>query len=191
MKIEKLNENKLKIMFDYTELEENNISVHSFLANSNDTQNFFEAILDIANEDLGFGLKSSNVTYETISFDNKFFVIIVTKLEKYTNFNNSNSFKDTNSTNFLYKFTDINEVFYFCNYLSLFLPTLNFKSSLYQYEDFYFIRFNLSSLDKNLRDKIVLLVSEFKDYISFSDLAFSKFEEFSSLLIKDKAVQIL
>ena len=47
MKIEKLNENKLKIMFDYTELEENNISIHSFLANSKQTQEFFLAILNI------------------------------------------------------------------------------------------------------------------------------------------------
>ena len=79
MKIEKVNENKIKISFDYSELEENNISVHSFLSNSYSTQKLFLAILDIANEEFGFNAKNCKISYETISFDNKEFLVIITK----------------------------------------------------------------------------------------------------------------
>ena len=51
MKIEKINENKIKIMFDSKELEENHISLHSFLSNSIEAQKLFLAILDIADEE--------------------------------------------------------------------------------------------------------------------------------------------
>lgn len=79
MKLEKINNSKIKIEFSANELEENNISVHSFLANSIQSQKFFLAILEIANEDFGFNTINSKISYETFSFDNKQFVIFVTK----------------------------------------------------------------------------------------------------------------
>lgn len=79
MKIEKIDNNKIKIMFDSTELEENDISIHSFLSNSENTKKLFLAILDIANEEFGFNAKNCKISYEAISFDNKKFVIIITK----------------------------------------------------------------------------------------------------------------
>ena len=82
MKLEKINETKLKIIFDSHELEENNISVHSFLSNSLESQKLFLAILDIANEDLGFDTINSRISYEAISFDNKQFIIFSYKYEK-------------------------------------------------------------------------------------------------------------
>ena len=59
MKIEKITDNQLKITFDSIELEENNISVHSFLSHSLETQKMYLAILEIAYEDLGFDTKNS------------------------------------------------------------------------------------------------------------------------------------
>lgn len=194
MKIELLDKNKLKIMFDYTELEENDISIHSFLSNSNKAQNFFLAIIDIANEDLGFNSGNSNLSYETISFDNKFFVIIVTKdasneLSKFDVINNS--FDKNQNVEFLYKLRDINELFSFCDALKLILPTLNFCNSLYQYEDSYFLKINLENLDKNLRNRILLLISEFKTELNLSELSLTKFEEFADTIIENNAIQIL
>lgn len=183
MKIKMINENNLKIMFDYTELEENNISVHSFLANSIQTQKFFLAILDIANEDLGFNISGSDLSYETISFSNKFFVILVTKLQNNENLNQNNDF--------IYKLGNINDVFNFCDTLNSVLPISNFKSSLYQYEDSYFLKINLKNIESSLKEKILYIISEFIDCLSLSSLALSRFEEFSTLLIKDNALSSL
>lgn len=191
MKIEMVDNNKLKIMFDYIELEENNISIHSFLSNSTEAQNFFLAILDIANEDLGFNKAKSNLSYETISFDNKFFVIIVTKDNTPSN---SQLLEENNSNiknEFLYKLRDINELFNFCDSLKLILPLLNFNSSLYQYKDLYFLKINLENLSNAEKEKIILLISEFKNDLNFSDLTLTKFNEFAEVIIENNAIQVL
>lgn len=191
MKIEKINDNKLKIMFDYTELEENNISIHSFLANSIEVQDFFLAILDIANEDLDFKPDTSNLSYETISFGNKFFVIFVTKGDC-NNFKDIVNLKNKETFHLLYKFDNMDEIFSFCNILSSILPsTKKLKSSLYEYNENYFIKLDIKNLDTSLKEKIPLLISEFKDSLNLSNLSLLHFEEFSSLLIKDTAIQTL
>ena len=106
MKIEKLNENKLKVIFSSKELEENNISIHSFLANSKESRKFFLAILNIANEDLNFRLNTSQITYDTISFSNKYFVIIIKKVH---------ADAPISSNNVFYKFNNIDDLFEFCD----------------------------------------------------------------------------
>lgn len=192
MKIEKINDNKLKIMFDYTELEENNISIHSFLANSIEVQNFFLAILDIANEDLDFKPDSSNLSYETISFGNKFFVIFVTKSDTCNDFKDIINFKSKEMLYLLYKIDSMDEVFSFCYILNSILPsTKKIKSSLYEYNGKYFIKLDIKNLDTSLKEQVSLIISEFKDNINLSDLSLLHFEEFSSLLIKDTAIQKL
>lgn len=228
MKIEMVNNNKLKIMFDYIELEENNISLHSFLSNSIETQKFFLAILDIANEDLGFNKSNSNLSYETISFDNKFFVVIITKAasssksyilkstnnhifessnsknnhisensnlnSKSENFNTNNQSKNFNVNNqneFLYKLRDVKDLFNFCDDLKKFLPVLNFDSSLYQYNDAYFLKIIFENTKNSEKVKTILLISEFKNNLNLSELALNRFNEFSELIIAHNAVQVL
>ena len=192
MKIEKINENKLKIMFDYTELEENNISIHSFLANSIEVQDFFLAILYIANEDLDFKPDNSNLSYETISFGNKFFVIFVTKSETCSGFKDIIDLQTKETLHLLYKLDNMDEVFSFCDILNSILPSpKDLKTSLYEYDSKYFLKLDIKNLDDSLKEKIRLLISEFRDNLNLSDLSFLRFEEFSSLLIKDIAIQTL
>lgn len=191
MKLEMVDNNKLKIMFDYIELEENNISIHSFLSNSIEAQKFFLAILDIANEDLGFNQTHSNLSYETISFDNKFFVIIVTKDNNTTISNTSKDSYIIEENKLLYKLRDTNELFYFCDFLKTIFPNLNFNSSLYQYENLYFLKINLENLDNNTKKLIIFQLSEFKNNLHLSEMAFKRFEEFAEIIIKNNAIQVL
>ena len=213
MKIEKLNENKLKITFDYKELEENNISVHSFLSNSTESQKLFLAILDIANEDLNFDITNSKISYEAISFDNKNFVVFVTKLKNSSNIQNisnldlnlQNFSENNNSFNFIgndllnldnkidniifYKFENILDVFEFCNFINKSILNFDIKSSLYKYNNnMFFIKINIEKLDLKAKKSFLSMLSEFKNYINFSKLSLIKLEEFSEILIKNNAI---
>lgn len=215
MKIEKVSDNRIKIMFDSDELEENNISVHSFLANSEDTKKLFIAILDIANEEFGFNAKDCKINYETISFDNKKFMIIITKalcntkinsnnspynlLEIY-NTQTSNNFEDETTSNYykysnkdilFYKFSSIEELFNFCTFLTSSYLKINFKNSLYQYHNNYFLKVNLQELDNIERTTITSIMCEYTDSIYLSNLAISKFNETCNLLIENNAIQSL
>ena len=205
MKIEKLNENKIKIIFDYKELEENNISVHSFLSNSIESQKLFWAILDIANEDLGFDIKNSKISYEVLSFDNKNFVVFVTKScitskkadtasNSHFNFcgNKLSKFNDSSYLDIiLYKFIHIMDVFDFCDFINNKLPKLKISSSLYKYSNMFFIKINMGNLNIDEKEIFMSTLSEFKNKINLSELSMKRFDEFSDLLIKDNAIQNL
>jgi len=211
MRLEKINEKKLKILFDSQELEDNNISVHSFLSNSLESQKLFLAILDIANEDLGFNTINSKISYETISFDNRQFIIFVTKLDSYSKHNNFSSLNLTNSNqtpNFsrevvfsqnstflentiFYFFYSLDELFDFCNYTNSLPILFNFKNSLYQYKDLFFIELSSENLSTFQSNTLFSLCSEFKTAYPLSKFAKTKLKEVSYLLIKNNAIQQL
>ena len=218
MKIEKINEDEIKIIFDYTELEENNISIHSFLSNSIESQKLFWAILEIANEDLGFDTTNSKISYEALSYDNKNFVVFVTKSNVNYKSETSSAINelsskskdkiDNNFFNFLgndllnfqkndfpntllYKFENINDVFAFCDYINTSLNNLIFNSSLHKYNNLYFIKIDINDLSLENKKKIIYLLTEFKNSLNLSSISLLKFEEFSEILIKNNAIQNL
>ncbi len=219
MRIEKLNNNKLKISFNSKELEENNITVHSFLAGSNEAQKLFIALLDIANEEFGFDIKNCNISSETISFDNKDFVIFVTKKlqtstsaeksSKISPYNlleliDNNHTENTNSLSFIpplgnkdeidkiiYKFDTIEEVFLFSEYANLELPLKTLINSLYKYNDSFFIIFDIKKLADFQKQLVISILSEYKNYIYLSPLAYAKLLEHSILILENKAIQAL
>lgn len=217
MRIEKLNDNKLKISFTSKELEENNITVHSFLAGSNEAQRLFMALLDIANEEFGFDVKNCNISSETISFDNKDFVIFVTKklqisasaeeISKFSPYNlldfiDYDHTENINSLSFLppleseidriiYKFNNIEEVFLFSEYANLELPIKNLNNSLYKYNDYFFIVIDIKKLVDYQKQLVISILSEYKNYIYLSPLAYTKLMEYSVLILENQAIQAL
>ena len=54
MKIELLNENKLKITFTCIELSKNEISLHTFLSSTSLSNSFIDALISIAKNKLNF-----------------------------------------------------------------------------------------------------------------------------------------
>ena len=58
MKIEKLNEDKIRITLDINDLKEKNIDFHSFMSNSISTQSIFVDMLKKAEKEVGFITKN-------------------------------------------------------------------------------------------------------------------------------------
>ncbi len=219
MRIEKLNDNKLKISFTSKELEENNITVHSFLAGSNEAQKLFIALLDIANEEFGFDIKNCNISSETISFDNKDFVIFVTKklqtsmsteisskispynlleLIDYNHTENINSLSfmppleiENEIDRIIYKFDAIEDVFLFSEYANLELPIKTLNNSLYKYNNSFFIIIDIKKLTNFQKQLVITILSEYKNYIYLSPLAYAKLMEYSILILENHAIQAL
>ena len=57
MKFEKLNNDKIRIILNLQDLEDNNIDYQSFMSNSSDSQKLFLEMLDEAEEQIGFTTK--------------------------------------------------------------------------------------------------------------------------------------
>ena len=57
MRFEKLSNDKIRIILDLQDLEDNDIDYQSFMSNSSDSQKLFMEILDEAEEQIGFTTK--------------------------------------------------------------------------------------------------------------------------------------
>lgn len=57
LKIEKLTENKIRIILDMQDLQEKNIDLHSFMSDSLESQDLFYDMLDRAEKEVRFSNK--------------------------------------------------------------------------------------------------------------------------------------
>ena len=183
MTIKKINNEKIKIIFYSTELMENNISVHSFLSGSIESHRFIYKLLDIANENLCLDLNKSSLIIEIFSFNNSKFVLFCSNKpkEKYI------ILKEP----IICLFKNFNDIVNFSIYITTFFFFFFIKSSLYKYNNNYYLTINSIETDCLINNKIISTISEFTNSFTISNLCFSKFKEFSELLIKSNAIEML
>lgn len=81
MQIQKINNDKLKVILNSHDLNEKNINIDSFLSNTIESQDLFFEILDLAEQQYNFHIDNSKAVVETISLDNHIFIITITKLK--------------------------------------------------------------------------------------------------------------
>lgn len=122
MQIEKINNNKLKVILDLEDLENNNIDLNSFMSNSLESQELFLDILDLAEKDLNFYTNNSKLIIESISLANNIFIFTITK---------QNNEKKTTTLNFIYCFKTFDDVYNILAYIDI--------SNLYIYNNIYYI----------------------------------------------------
>lgn len=200
MKIEKLNENKIKIIFNNKDLEENQITVHSFMSNSIENQKLFLKILKIAEKELGFITENYKISVETLTQTNDTFTLIVSrftdKIKKAntSKLHTSRRLSHLEDTVSLYKFSNLETLLDFSKFISKNFPEINLlldgKNSLYKLDNSYFLAIDKILFDKKIIFKITCLLSEFFEFINISDITFSKLKECGNLLIDKYAINI-
>ena len=79
MKIEKLTENKIRIVLKLEELTNKNIDLHDFMVDNLKSQKFFIDILDKADQEVGFNTKDWKLLIEAFSSLDDVFLFTITK----------------------------------------------------------------------------------------------------------------
>lgn len=167
MKIQKINKDKVRVIFDCKELEENNISVQSFLSCSPESQKLIESIISIVNEDLHFGTSLDEIRYDLISFSNKVFIIILTK--KMIN-------KQIDSSDYiLYKFHSFKDLNLFIDAVQKYISFTIFN--IYELNYNFYIKIDLSGKEYFWKKSLVANLSEFKEPILLNSITNASFEE--------------
>lgn len=148
MQIEKINENQLEVTLNLEDLRKNNISLHSFMCNSNKSQSLFFDILNFADKEIGFNLNNHEVVIEAFSVPAKnSFVLLITRVPKATFLNSPkkhfSKFKFKKA--FWLKFNTLEEFCMFCNFL---IDTSNIDASLYLLNNYYFLHIKPHGIKK-------------------------------------------
>lgn len=188
MKIEKLNENKIKITFTIDDLEEKNIDLYSFMHNTPETQELFWDILNKAEKECGFNVDNSMICVEASTLGGGNFVLIVTKTNEKPMIHSqslSNKKLKLKRKNIpvikqenIYQFASFDDL---CEYTK----TINLRgikqNSLYSMNGFYYLKCNLNTNS----------IIEFATVINDSDLFEAKLNEYGNLIIEKRALQTI
>ena len=204
MRFEKLSNDKIRIILDLQDLEDNDIDYQSFMSNSSDSQKLFMEILDEAEEQIGFITKDYKLMIEALATIDGDFIITVTRslpdfdiasvYKKRTIKAKRKSNKLTTDT-IIYEFNNFDDIFDFV----LLLKNLNISGlnaftkdfALYTYKNNYYLV--MDNIDKNF-DAIktfLCALTEFGKSINNSNLFKSILNEYGTLLVKNNFYKAL
>ena len=185
MRIEKLNDDKIRVTFNCQDLQKNNIDVHSFMSNSIESQSLFLNILDEAEREVGFITDDYRLSIEALALSNGTFIITVTRIEKESKkvprvHAQRKKIMNRTSGRLIYKFSNYDDLICLENFLAnsdsnLFNMFTN-SYLLYEYNDFIFLI--LENLNNTTSSKLSGILSEFAIQIVDSGLVVERIREF-------------
>lgn len=203
MKIEKLTDNKIRVILDIDDLAHKNINIDSLIQNSDFSQKLFKKMLNQAKKEVGFETEDSQVLIEAYISSEGYFIITFTKIanDLAKNISHSSSPKpkakrknlNTSCKTAIYQFDKFDDYTNFCTYLD----NLNFqnvkgfakKISLYEYEKKYFLVFNEINIGHKNISFLYTSISEFGKLVSNSKNFESKLIEYGKTIFKNNALQ--
>lgn len=194
MKIEKLTENKIRIVVNLEELENNNLNLNDFVENNVESQKFFLDILNRAEKEVGFYTKNCKLLIETYSSLDEVFVFTITKFSGFKH--NKKNIKLKNSKNIavlknpIYRFSSFDEFCEVCEVLQKSGVSFNGiakKISLYLYNGTYYLAFfDLNLACRDLK-KLLSILSEYASVVGRHLNFEAKLFEYGKPIIKQNA----
>ena len=200
MKIEKLTENKIRIIIKQEDMESNNIDLHKFVLKSIESQSLFLKILNQAKEELDFNVDGYKLLIETFSSSDDIFIFTITKYmdSDFRNFQNTSDKRNLkvkkkviNNDLKIINFNNIDDLYDFCN--MLFNDKINIKdfckkNSLYLYNNVYYLILENLDITQSSFKKFNSYIAEFSTYKTFSKNFEYKLKEHGKLIINKNAI---
>ena len=202
MKFEKLNENKIRITLNTQDLIDKNIDFHSFMSNSQESQNLFLDMLDEAEKKVGFITKDYKIKIEALALSDGNFILTITrfgkKLEtnsiipnKHKNLRVKRKNTDTNAQQLVYNFACFDDFSDFCASISKLDNTSNFAKNivLYFYNNTYYLYCSNINVDYSQIKQFYTIITEFANCIDNSTMFSRKLAEYGTIIMKNNAIK--
>lgn len=197
MKIEKLTENKIRVIINSSELGLNNITVHSIMTKAIETQEIFSDILKRAEKEVDFHTDGCKLLIETFSSLDDIFVLTITKYLPDNDFKKKKLVVKRKSFNKMSPqavchFENFDTFCEFCNKIKC-LHRFNTNKlaknvALYLWKDsYYLILRDINTKYENV-NLFYSTLSEFGKLLSFSNSFESKLLEHGKVIIRKNAL---
>lgn len=203
MKIEKLNEDKIRITLDMNDLAEKDIDFHAFMSNPIESQNLFLDMLEQAEKEVGFKTRDCKIMLEAIAMSDGVFVLTVTRVQPEVAKSDTPVRKKVKIRRKI-KNIDINKcaIFEFMNFddfydfgtslssqaISAISKTIG-SSKLYFYNSKYYLIVDKITNDQSLIKHFCSSILEFGKLVSNSGTYKSTITEHGKLVIKKDAIR--
>ena len=200
MKIEKLTDNKIRIIINIDELDEKNIDIHSLTKSTDKAHSLFQTILSEAEKQVGFKVQNCKLLVEAFLTSEGYIVFTLTRYKNdisTQNINKKPKFKRKTFLNSykhaIYKFENFEEFCNFCTYCNNSrlkdLNELSKNISLFEYNNFYYLIFTNINSEFKYMNLFYTSISEFSNLVSNSLVLKSKLEEYGKSIFKTNAIK--
>ena len=201
MQFEKINEDKIRIIFNIQDLKEKNINYHDFMANSITSQTIFLDMLSQAEKEIGFVTNNYQLMIEALASSDGSFVLTVTRskeskekgVRKLKAKPKLLSLKDPLPT-LIYKFNNFDDFYDLCNFIteehtSKLSKTFS-KAILYGYNNDIYLLLKTSPKAEIKEVKyIISLVNEFSNnLVQTSEIFQNKLTEYGKVIVKNNCL---
>ena len=202
MKIEKLTENKIRVIINASDLEMEDLDIHLLMTRALEQQNFFASMLDKARKEVGFNTDGCKLLIEAFFSSDDKLVFTITKYSSQEIQNNMDNSKKRlvvkrKTLNFsnnqaIYRFKNFDEFCDFCkqvNHIDKFeIKKFSKNISLYLYQNtYYLIIKNINTSYEHIK-LFFSIISEFSTQLPFSNSFENKLIEHGKLIIKKDAI---
>lgn len=207
MKIEKLNENKIRIILNTDDLQEKKIDLHTFLSNSIESQRLFLEMLDEAEKEIGFVTDNYKIMIEALAISEGGFILTITRIIPDLEKIKPNPYKkklrirrrvpELDLQNSIYFFASFDLFCDFCKSLQklnpnliLYIESFSKKVSLYLYEGKYYLLLSNVELipEIQLSKKFCSAIVEFATFVSSSSVFERKLTEYGTKIMEKDAL---
>lgn len=198
MRILKVNDNTVRIFISFTELADRNISLGDFFQRSPRTEQFFWELISKARDEVDFNLDQPFWIQATVASEDEFVITVIKQEEQIEAEINhiiqtsiaerkkagAHTSKPGSGQDWVYVFADFEDV---VSAVSLLPENAQMESSLYEYEDEYYL--TLGDVGNPRKRKIAqAILDEFGESISLTDIYL---QEHGTTVLEKDAVRIL
>ena len=205
MKIEKLTENKIRVIVQPDDLPNKKIDVNSLFSNAMEQEGLFFKMLDKAEKELNFHTEGCKLLIEAFSSIDDILVFTITKyISNEENYTSSNSPRkklsvkrktiNLSQKSGIYQFENFDT---FCNFCKCIYEMHDFdvnkfakNISLYLYHDTYFLVVKNINTKYELLNRFYTTVLEFSKLSSYSENFENKLIEHGKVIMKKNAIEL-
>ena len=204
MKIEKINDNIIKVTISLNDLEERNIDLNSLNYNSLATQELFWDMMEQVEMQFGFTASDSQLVFEASPNSDEGFIVTITKVDDDGDFESiqkyiKNRLKTSDlkikkknrkiySTIIIYSFNSFEDLCILCKKIN---PIYSGSSSLYKLKDTYYLILTKSSLTVSNTRFFENLLSEYGKKMPNTLFYEGYLNEYGMKIIEGNAVEII
>lgn len=197
MKIEKLTENKIRIIVNSYDLENKNLDFKALLSRTLDSQGFFLDMLEKAKTEVGFNTDGCKILVEAFSTTDEYLIFTITKYVDKSNTQTGKRPKvkmknlNISATKAIYKLDNFDVFCDLCTYLNnnfSNITKVSKCSSLYLYNNNYYLLIRNNNISKDIMQNFYISISEFLSMANLSSNFENKLFEHGKAIIKNNAI---
>lgn len=201
MRIEKLNENKIRIFLNLEDLREKDIDLHTFMSHSLESQDLFLDLLSKAEAEVGFKTNDYKLVIEALASSDGNFIFTITRVKPENSiFSKPSTIKPKvkrqsvkpNKILSIYSFNTFDEFCDFCSYINTtymnkYINKLK-NSSLILFKNKYYLILNNIHLSLPEIKSFSCTISEFASRVRNESLLERKLKEHGKTIISKNAI---